>query len=858
MNLTTKFLNSIANSTRFMLNGEGGIPVLTQGGDSSFIAKVWAIIEGGLLDIVNFIITVVIKLCLLIGRFILNIVDFFFVLTRQLLGLNSKFDDLEDLGGDVILKFVTNKTVLEIIKQMLIIGIVLIIVFSIIAILRAEYGNVSGADTSKKHILVNALKSCFLMIIIPLVCVMSLVFSNAILASLYNATAGGDDISVGTFIWKSSTYHANAYRDYANLDNKIPITYNFYHEDEEDFYVNYDKINTDGTNNDLENALVEYLKQNENSSFKSAFSTWFMFESNQFVSISGVEQSEKEITDPEMHSAYYGLYDNNLYFKRAEYYVMADAIDHCLDINDDVENGFFFMSINDVYENHCQAYGVTTITSLPIEKCVKNGVNGYKTTVRYLGDDTETEYFSPINTNDESDGTVYTLCYSEKIKVAGSDVETEIYRPFIQHDIMGFNSSYITSPGSLVIARGVFDNNSQPTAIRKNENGEIQFYRDNIYSPTLLDFFPTISYEKPDGQKELAVSKFLRYGVERITGLDTDELIPKIYINFDLMALFTKAEKNVAHISENSFTVDFNMSDTSLATENLYCVSKINPFILLIGGVVLLEVLFYIVFGLIGRIFDCVLLAITYPGVVSTMPLAGSSMIGEWVDTFINRLVCVYGIVIVLNFSLLIMPVISGIEVFTKADIDRIMTTSILPLGWTSTYLNLLVGLMFILVGFSLIKRLSIYMNFMLSRQTLKEAQDKFKKAKKQDKSLKDFEQFVEKNDDGIQSAGESIWNQTQQVVATAGAVISGQVIFTAAKDALGRLADYIPGAPVVTLIKERKASKRNKLSMKNNKQMRKNLINTANSGALNSVDGISDAVSKLNKQTAMFKKGKK
>lgn len=853
MNLT-KLLNSIAMTTHFMLNGEGGVPTLARDADASFLTKVWKFLLAAIGNSFAFVQTILVKVCTIVGRLILNIVDFLFILSRQIMGINANYDSLDSIGDDMILKFIFNPTVINIVKQMIIIGIVLIIVFSIIAILRAEYGNVSGADTSKKRILVNALKSCFLMLIVPVICVLSLVFSNAVLSSVYRVTSGGSDISVATHIWKASTYQANAYRYYADQDLKIPITYNFKNINDDGSALNFDTINEDGTISDLENALIEYKNQ---SSFWKGFSTWYMFNTREYVGMSDIDRTEAILSSQQKHSAYYEVYDGNLYFKRVEYYVMADAIDHCLDINNVVENGFFFMSINDIYLNHCQVYGVDTVTDLPITYSAGEG--GYKTSVWYDGETQPTQYFSPENTDDESNGTVYALCYSEKIKIPGSDVETEIVWPFIQNDKYGFNSDYVKGAGSLVIARGLFDDSGHPTAIRRGSDGDIQFYRNDIFAPTLLDFIPRISYELPEGQHEHIYSWFLRKGIEVVTGIDTDELIPKMYVNFNIFTVFTNSEKNVAEINGNTFKVDYNMSDPSLSTANLYAEHEINPFVLLIGSVILLEVLFFVAFGLLGRVLDCVVLAITYPGVVSAMPLDSGGMLSQWVETFINKLVCVYGIVVVLNFSLLIMPVVWGIEFFTPTDIANIMskTIGIESMGWTSRYINQLISLLFTLVGFSLIKKFTVYMNFMLSTMTLDEAKKKYKAAKKKDPSIGDFEDWLESIDEGIATTGDTLWKETKSVVETTAAIVSGKFLMNTLSNAKGRLADYIPGAPIKTVVKDIRSGIANRDSMRANANTRRTFTNSLSGSGTSDISTLRNNTDALNDRTRNFRNGR-
>lgn len=810
-NLLHNFL--INNTAQALLNGEGGVATLENNGNDSIINAIISFIVSLIENSIEFTYKLFMKLCIIVGRFVLNVVDFFFVFVRQFLGIEADYTSLESLTDDKIFDFIFNDTVLKIIKYVIIIGLILIILFSIIALLRAEYGNISSGETSKKQVLVSALKSCFLMVIVPLLFIFSIICSNAVLSAIYMATAGGDNISIGTQIWRSSTYQANAYRAYANDDLRIPITFNFTRTNDDGSSMNMDSINIDGTVADMEDSLIAFKSQ---SSFMKGVTTYYMFVTEAFYGIDQIENAERivQATDPESHSAYYSNFDKNLEYKRVEYYVMADAIDYCLIMNDKVQSGFFFKSINEVYENHCQVYGTDTVTDLPIEKGVVDGVSGYITRVRYSNESEDTVYFSPEGTQDESDGTVYTLCYSQLITTTtptGEQIEQEILMPFINQGEFGFNSNYLSNVGSLVIAKGIFDDESHPTAIRTNDIGEIEFYRDDIYVPSQLDFFPTITYELPEGQKEAFVSWFLRQGFEIVTGLDSDQLLPRFYFNFDLFAIFSKVQSTIAKLEAGNFTVDYNMTDKNLATYNLYYESNINPIILLFGSVILLQTLFVITFGLIGRIFDMVVLAVTYPGVVSAIPIDGGKMLSNWTENFFNRLICVYGITIALNFVLLIMPIIWDMQVFTTDEIAESLNMSLIFAGWTADFVNLLINIMFTLVAFSLIRTFSNRLNFMLSNTTLDDAK---KIAKKKKKPL-DAIIEEEGSELGINTMGENMWEDVKKSVKVTGAVVSGSIVLDAAlgqkkggkrdfsTSVMGRLSDYIPGKAVVTVAKD-------------------------------------------------------
>ena len=82
----------------------------------------------------------IMRLIYAIVKWLLTAIDFLFVFIRQMIGLNTDFTDVESLTkSDLIFKFVFNENVINVIKGMIGFGILLIILFSIFAIVKTEY-----------------------------------------------------------------------------------------------------------------------------------------------------------------------------------------------------------------------------------------------------------------------------------------------------------------------------------------------------------------------------------------------------------------------------------------------------------------------------------------------------------------------------------------------------------------------------------------------------------------------------------------------------------------------------------------------------------------------------------------------
>lgn len=168
----------------------------------------------------------------LISRFALNFVDFCQILVEKLSGIsagNKNYDINADFEGNPIFRFLLNDTVLKVFVSMLGLGILLVIVFAIIAIIKGEYDSYSNdADNSKGPVIRRACKSLFLFLAMPIFLFIFIIGSNAVLNSANNAfRVDTNATSLGGQVFVSSTYEANRYRNYANRGTRAPMLFDF-------------------------------------------------------------------------------------------------------------------------------------------------------------------------------------------------------------------------------------------------------------------------------------------------------------------------------------------------------------------------------------------------------------------------------------------------------------------------------------------------------------------------------------------------------------------------------------------------------------------------------------------------------
>ena len=80
---------------------------------------------------------------------LLSIIDFAFVLIRELCGLNTDFSSLKSVEeSDIIFRFIFSDSVKSIMKYLLILAVVVILVLGIIAIIKNEYDAVIDKSNS--------------------------------------------------------------------------------------------------------------------------------------------------------------------------------------------------------------------------------------------------------------------------------------------------------------------------------------------------------------------------------------------------------------------------------------------------------------------------------------------------------------------------------------------------------------------------------------------------------------------------------------------------------------------------------------------------------------------------------------
>ena len=725
-------------------------------------------------EFANWLLGGLITIAYTVYKWVLALIDFCFILVRQLVGINTDFSSLQNIQeNDVIFQFIFSDNVMTVIKSLFWLAIVLIIVFAIIALIKSDFAAVASMDPSgeikndKGKIWKSIGESILLLVLIPMVLFGSLIMCNAVLAGLYNATGGNNsNPSLGGQIFVASSYNANAYRLYASNNKKIPITYEFKQVTD---YTAFE-YDSSGTVAQIDEA-IRTLKSG--SGWAQGYATHEMFYHDEFFNMEDVDymqhtEPQKGVINVRNANSYNTVYDNNIQTYRYEYFVNADLVDYLMRSGTTV----YVMSLQEVFES--QKDVINPIISVDNADTPTQ----YSISVNYKDGGAPLQYVHKANAADEADGAVFVACIKRTLRA--DNVEKEYFEPLTTAN-SSFASEYIND-GQMIVLRGIFDEGRYPTAIKKVD-GVVQYYRDEVQVPTFFSFFPHISYELPAGATQSTMQSLITGAFQFITGVNINDFIPYIYWDIDLMNLFTKGTYTVSSLSAKNaeggaaIRLDYMFSMRGTNMDMFYFKININIIILVLASATIIGRILASVFGAMRRFVDIMFLYIMYPAAVATIPLFGKSSLGRWIKQITQKMFSAYGLVLGLNLGLALVPLSEKIVLVTPQMMEGTFL-SFLPNMFTATCVNYIIQLLFTLVGINFIFRVGKVISYML-----------FDEAKSPDKAVT------------LDTMGDEVIKGTQEVYKKAGEVISGKALMDKVKGLKG----WVPGMAIVDDIKERK-----------------------------------------------------
>jgi hypothetical protein len=263
-------------------------------------------------------------------RFVLGIMEAFEFIINNFLGIDTSVEDYYTFAKDQ--EFLS--VLVDTFKAILAVAIVLLLIFSIYAIIKQEFQYAVGGfgadgkvkNNEKWKIIKNILIKIMSMLLLPITMVFLIAGVNSILTAFNRAMKGDVESStVASSLLASSMYSGNRYRTYADNNKRYPIVIEAY--DTSDYKADEsvllaNKIKTYEVQNKLENA-VSALTSGGGISFASS-----------------LKYQNNKLTNSTSYADYY----ESFVCTREQYYVMADFIDYC----EKTGKTYYIKSVDDV------------------------------------------------------------------------------------------------------------------------------------------------------------------------------------------------------------------------------------------------------------------------------------------------------------------------------------------------------------------------------------------------------------------------------------------------------------------------------------------------------------------------------
>lgn len=699
-----------------------------------------------------------------IFKWILYVVDVIFTYIQQLAGLNMDFSSLDGVlseDSDIVFNLLINSrdVITPIVRGLIVIAVVLIIFFAIVMIIKNSLQSLrEGGSKDYLSIIKSTAKAFVLLLITPMIAIVGIIASNALLKSLYNATNTTGATSLSSQIFMASSTAANNYRTYARNGKRIPIVYSFGVANEID--SNFD-------NSHPTPEYIQYLKDTKNP----IYATYLMFIMEDFMSYDDIEALDTDNSvggegnqnfESEIKKQYYNFFDisdsdeevssslskyRRIENRQEEYYVMADVVDFAVKSVTPIyfktieqvltsigDSGLTLREKESIFRrivsNSSMVFLDSSNNEIP-DMTLSQYMNRDWSAISYvsnyltgnLEDDPDIEsqikYVHLKGAKDERDGAKFIV--AKEVQNTGADgVVSTHYEPLYVNEHGNYDSLFTSDhikSNQIIAAKGIFDNAKYPTAIAIDAQGDVRFYRDeleNSYSGVTSDLV-NINYNSSGGW----LSRIFQ-GIRSV--FDPSSVVPNLNLDANAVAqTYSQHMKTVNTLSGGRFHTSYMFADhfvTSLlrtrfvlSIENVYNPSQINYVLLIMGAMVLIKICLTSFFTLINRAFDLFLVIVFYPAACATIPLNDEGY-KSWVKTYMSRLFATYGLVLGINFVLMLFPIIGAIKFFDPSAIEGNIVVRRLgalffnafSVSAVTNMMNFVVCIIFELVAFTILK----------------------------------------------------------------------------------------------------------------------------------------------------------
>ena len=192
------------------------------------VVKTW--FSGGLVGGVNNLLN---EMIWAVYKIVMGFMDALEYVINRFLGIGTTVDDYYAFGKEVNILDSFIKTF----KAVCAVSLVLMIVFTIFAIVRQEWVNATRSgltpDGNKKGpIIMRLFKGIMTMIILPIAVVIIIGGVNSVLTSFNRALKGDHDATIAANVLATASYNSNKFRLYAERNQRVPITIQAYNPDD--------------------------------------------------------------------------------------------------------------------------------------------------------------------------------------------------------------------------------------------------------------------------------------------------------------------------------------------------------------------------------------------------------------------------------------------------------------------------------------------------------------------------------------------------------------------------------------------------------------------------------------------------
>ena len=286
----------------------------------SFFRYLWTGVKWLWSTILNFIISIIWT----VVKLVLGVIDAFTYIINSMLGIDSTLSDYTEYAKSLGVSGNRNflDTLVKTFRAIVGVAIILLLVFTIIAIIKQEVNNAQngfeakGKDgkgvvgNNKGGIMMRLFRNLIAIIALPITMIFLLVGVNSILSAFNKALQGeNQNVSLAGQVLAASTYDANKYRMYANAGQRIPIIIKAYDSSKYSIYE-ADRLAIEIRNVNIQNKLKDVATNMTNKTFLK-FEKSLTYKNNKLY-----------------NSTDYGDYFEQFICTPEQYHMMAEFIDY--------------------------------------------------------------------------------------------------------------------------------------------------------------------------------------------------------------------------------------------------------------------------------------------------------------------------------------------------------------------------------------------------------------------------------------------------------------------------------------------------------------------------------------------------